>query len=159
MENCIFCKKYEEKKEIIYENKFFYSQFDIFPVSPGHVEVIPIRHVVSLADLTEKEWENLLPAIKSTMNVIIKTNLFDLYQKIIENPINEKSKYFCEKMIKHPKINLPPDAYNHGINDGREAGRTVDHLHWHIIPRHLGDVDDPTGGVRGVIPWAMNYKK
>ncbi len=159
MENCIFCKKYKEKKEVIYENKFFYSQFDKFPVSPGHSEVIPIRHVISLTELTEEEWQKLLPAIKSTMNIITKTNLVELYHKILENPLNEKSTYFCKKMLKHPSINLSPDAYNHGVNDGREAGRTVDHLHWHIIPRYKSDIDDPTGGVRGVIPWAMNYKK
>jgi len=45
-----------------------------------------------------------------------------------------------------------PDAYNIGINDGVEAGRTIHHLHIHIIPRYKGDVDDPRGGVRHIIP-------
>lgn len=52
-----------------------------------------------------------------------------------------------------------PDAYNHGINDGIAAGRTVPHLHWHIIPRFQGDVDDPTGGVRYIFPDKANYRK
>jgi len=43
-------------------------------------------------------------------------------------------------------------GYNIGINAGRSAGQTVMHLHVHVIPRFDGDVDDPTGGVRGVIP-------
>lgn len=45
-----------------------------------------------------------------------------------------------------------PNGYNIGINEGRAAGRTIDHAHIHIIPRYDGDMDDPRGGVRGVIP-------
>ena len=44
-----------------------------------------------------------------------------------------------------------PDSYNIGINDGRQAGRTVDHLHVHIIPRYEGDVENPRGGVRNLL--------
>lgn len=52
-----------------------------------------------------------------------------------------------------------PDAYNVGLNDGKCAGQTIFHLHIHIIPRYLGDVKDPTGGVRNVIPEKGNYLK
>lgn len=45
-----------------------------------------------------------------------------------------------------------PDGYDFGVNDGRAAGRTVDHLHIHVIPRYWGDVPDPRGGVRNIIP-------
>ncbi len=158
MGECVFCKKYQDKKEIIFENEYFWAQFDLFPVSPGHAEVIPIRHVVSLEDLTSDEWKWLKYAIISTMGKIETRDLIDFYSYILKNPINEKSKEFCEKMLKHPKINWRPNAYNHGINDGKAAGRTVDHFHWHIIPRYEGDVENPRGGVRGVIPWAMDYK-
>lgn len=44
------------------------------------------------------------------------------------------------------------DGWTIGVNEGRAAGRTVDHVHMHLIPRRLGDVEDPRGGVRGVIP-------
>lgn len=50
-----------------------------------------------------------------------------------------------------------PDGYNLGINDGICSGQTVMHVHLHLIPRHKGDVDDPTGGVRGVIPDKKTY--
>jgi diadenosine tetraphosphate (Ap4A) HIT family hydrolase len=52
-----------------------------------------------------------------------------------------------------------PAGYNIGVNVGREAGQTVDHLHVHVIPRYQGDVPDPTGGVRNVIPSRGNYLK
>ncbi|QFU85876.1 HIT family protein [Amycolatopsis sp. YIM 10] len=45
-----------------------------------------------------------------------------------------------------------PAGYTIGVNEGRAAGRTIDHLHIHLIPRHEGDVPDPRGGVRGVLP-------
>jgi len=50
-----------------------------------------------------------------------------------------------------------PDGFNIGINDGAAAGQTVPHLHVHLIPRYSGDVRDPRGGVRHVIPDKANY--
>jgi len=53
---------------------------------------------------------------------------------------------------------LHPDGYNVGINAGRAAGQTVMHLHVHLIPRFQDDVDDPSGGVRFVIPERGDYR-
>lgn len=50
-----------------------------------------------------------------------------------------------------------PDGYNIGINSGAAAGQTVMHLHVHVIPRYEGDMEDPRGGVRHVIPEKGNY--
>jgi diadenosine tetraphosphate (Ap4A) HIT family hydrolase len=50
-----------------------------------------------------------------------------------------------------------PDGFNIGINVGEAAGQTVFHLHAHLIPRYSGDVPDPRGGVRHVIPDKGNY--
>ena len=52
---------------------------------------------------------------------------------------------------------LAPDGYNVGFNAGEAAGQTVDHLLIHVIPRYYGDVSDPYGGVRHVIPSKGNY--
>lgn len=52
---------------------------------------------------------------------------------------------------------LHPDGYNVGFNAGAAAGQTVGHLHVHVIPRYHGDVPDPRGGVRHVIPTKGNY--
>jgi diadenosine tetraphosphate (Ap4A) HIT family hydrolase len=45
-----------------------------------------------------------------------------------------------------------PDGYNIGVNIGECAGQTIWHLHFHVIPRFIGDVDKPMGGVRRVKP-------
>ena len=50
-----------------------------------------------------------------------------------------------------------PDGFNIGINVGKAAGQTVFHLHVHLIPRYAGDIPDPQGGVRHVIPAKGNY--
>jgi len=52
-----------------------------------------------------------------------------------------------------------PAGYNIGVNVGVTAGQTVGHVHVHVIPRFTGDVDDPTGGVRFVIPQRGNYRR
>ena len=52
-----------------------------------------------------------------------------------------------------------PRGYNVGINVGRAAGQTVEHVHVHVIPRYLGDVADPRGGIRWVIPAKAPYWK
>ena len=48
-------------------------------------------------------------------------------------------------------------GFNIGINSGNTAGQTVDHAHVHLIPRRPGDVQDPRGGIRGVIPGKAAY--
>jgi len=50
-----------------------------------------------------------------------------------------------------------PDGFNLGVNIGESAGQTVMHLHMHIIPRYTGDVENPRGGVRHVIPGKGDY--
>ena len=51
------------------------------------------------------------------------------------------------------------DGFNVGFNYGQAAGQTVDWPHVHLIPRRKGDMEDPTGGVRHVIPEKGNYRK
>ena len=48
-------------------------------------------------------------------------------------------------------------GFNIGVNIGEDAGQTVMHLHVHLIPRRHGDIQDPKGGVRGVIPVKQKY--
>ena len=48
-------------------------------------------------------------------------------------------------------------GFNIGINCGEDAGQTVMHCHVHLIPRRNGDINDPRGGVGGVIPEKRIY--
>ena len=50
-------------------------------------------------------------------------------------------------------------GFNVGINVGKTAGQSVFHVHMHVIPRRVGDIDNPQGGVRGVIPHMRTYRK
>jgi len=59
------------------------------------------------------------------------------------------------KEIVQEKYN--PDGFNVGININEAAGQTVPHVHVHLITRYEGDVEEPRGGVRGVIPGRRNY--
>jgi len=57
---------------------------------------------------------------------------------------------FIKEVKTEIDIKYAPDAYNLGVNDGRAAGRSIDHLHIHLIPRYKGDVENPRGGVRNL---------
>ncbi len=59
------------------------------------------------------------------------------------------------KEIVKKKFN--PDGFNIGVNVNKAAGQTISHVHIHLIPRYSGDVKEPRGGVRGVIPEKKNY--
>ena len=48
-------------------------------------------------------------------------------------------------------------GFNIGVNAGKDAGQSIFHVHVHLIPRRKGDVDNPGGGVRGVIPGKQKY--
>lgn len=67
----------------------------------------------------------------------------------------------CWQLLPEVKSQLEakfqPQAYNIGMNLGETAGQTVMHVHLHLIPRYLGDVENPRGGVRGVIPGRKEY--
>jgi ATP adenylyltransferase len=78
---------------------------------------------------------------------------FDLFQperNAVHALMEEQRKLIC---INDPSV----AAFNMGVNAGAAAGQTVFHCHIHLIPRREGDMDEPRGGVRGVIPEKQNY--
>ena len=83
----------------------------------------------------------------------IYSNYFDSSEEEVIglNKLLFKTKKYLDK-----KFN--PSGFNVGINCGEVSGQTVEHLHIHIIPRYPKDVDDPTGGIRCVIPNKQKYK-
>ena len=80
-------------------------------------------------------------------------SFFDLNSKEKE-AIFELLELEREKLIQQDNLIT---GFNIGINDGSDAGQTVMHCHVHLIPRRNGDMIDPRGGVRGVIPEKQSY--
>ena len=62
-----------------------------------------------------------------------------------------------KKELKNLDSNI--SGFNVGVNIGKDAGQSIMHCHIHLIPRRKGDVEDPRGGVRGVIPERQKYRK
>lgn len=90
------------------------------------------------------------PVSPGHMLIISKRHVPDFFATTIEERqalnelLNEAKKLLDQEHS--------PDAYNIGVNCGQPAGQTIMHLHIHLIPRYLGDMGNPRGGVRGVIP-------
>ena len=65
------------------------------------------------------------------------------------------------KIVKQQVVNKDESikAFNIGTNAGKIAGQSIMHCHIHLIPRREGDVDNPQGGVRSVIPKKQHYKR
>lgn len=114
--NCPFCST----EDTLLANTLAYARPDKFPVTPGHLLIIPARHEPNFFAARPEE----LSAIWSLV---------------------EEAKALLDAKFQ-------PDGYNLGINVGEAAGQTIAHAHLHLIPRYRGDVENPRGGVRGVIP-------
>ena len=121
---CPFCS-ISSDREIVASSKLSLAFYDGFPVSPGHVLIVPRRHVASFFDLTDEERTDMLILLGEV-------------RRIIESRFH-------------------PDGYNVGVNVGEAAGQSIFHVHMHLIPRYKGDVENPRGGVRGVIPSKKDY--
>ncbi len=75
--------------------------------------------------------------------------------------LNERELVAISAAIQKAKQGLEqefqPDGYNIGVNNGEWAGQSIPHLHVHLIPRYRGDVENPKGGVRWVLPQTADY--
>ena len=97
------------------------------------------------------------PVNEGHMVAIPKRHIKDWWETTLEERIAifdliDKAKELIDEKFK-------PDGYNIGMNLGEKAGQSIMHLHVHLIPRYDGDVPNPRGGVRGVIPEKRDYKK
>lgn len=119
---CVFCNQ----SEVIEENELAKVFYDKYPVTQGHVLIVPKRHV---------------------------KGYFGLFQPEL-NAINRLMRSIRERLMSE---DITITGFNVGTNDGVTAGQTVMHCHLHLIPRREGDMPDPSGGVRGVIPERQKY--
>ena len=113
--------------EWIASNALAFAIHDAFPVSKGHTLVLPRRAIATWWEATAAE----------------RAAIFELVDEVKRRLDADAS----------PR----PDGYNVGFNAGEAAGQTIFHLHVHVIPRYRGDMGDPRGGVRGVIPSKQSY--
>jgi diadenosine tetraphosphate (Ap4A) HIT family hydrolase len=102
---------------------------DGFPVTRGHTLIVPRRHEADFLALTDEETADMW----------------------------RLARLVCEEL--KAREGVAADAFNIGINTGPAAGQTVPHAHLHVIPRHVGDTDDPRGGVRWIVPSKARYWK
>ena len=78
--------------------------------------------------------------------------------------LNNEENIELNQILKDQKMELKDldsniSGFNVGVNIGKDAGQSIMHCHIHLIPRRKGDVEDPRGGVRGVIPERQKYRK
>jgi diadenosine tetraphosphate (Ap4A) HIT family hydrolase len=123
--DCPFCARVAAGADIIQARAAAVAFPDNFPVSEGHVLVVPRRHLARVEDLDADEWAEVFALVREV----------------------------CLELSSHEGV----DGVNLGVNSGLAAGQTVDHAHVHVIPRRVGDVPDPRGGVRRVIPHRADY--
>jgi diadenosine tetraphosphate (Ap4A) HIT family hydrolase len=95
------------------------------------------------------------PVNKGHMLIMPKRHVSS-YFELSEDEKNDIS-LLLEISKKHVDQLFNPDGYNVGFNEGIYAGQTIMHCHVHLIPRYKGDVDNPKGGIRGVIPNKQKY--
>ena len=120
---CPFCTLPEDA--VIGGNELGVFFEDRYPVTPGHLLIVPRRHVATYFEATEEEKRALWALLEEAQAHLARTR--------------------------------QPDGFNIGVNVGETAGQTVFHLHMHLIPRYKGDMADPRGGVRHVIPEKGKY--
>lgn len=175
-ESCVFCSVFDALREkegveegyivtdhgglyIADDTEHFYISYGLYPISPGHCIVMPKRHTENRFNLSEDAAIDLNNALKLAREHIENDNLKEIYRAMVDRPLDDKSKRYLRKILDSDYLEEKPDAYNIGENEGQAAGRTVPHMHVHVIPRYEGDVEDPRGGVRNVIPEKGNYKE
>ena len=81
------------------------------------------------------------------------SNFFDLNNE----ELNDLSSILKKERQSLLKLDKEITAFNIGVNAGRDAGQSIMHCHIHLIPRRKGDIKNPRGGVRGVIPSKQKY--
>jgi diadenosine tetraphosphate (Ap4A) HIT family hydrolase len=99
-------------------------------------------------ELWYARWDRF-PASKGHMLVIPFRHVRDCFDTTAEEKRSLFELIDAAKKIIDEKYS--PDGYNVGFNSGRVAGQGVMHCHVHVIPRYHGDIDNPHGGVRGVV--------
>jgi diadenosine tetraphosphate (Ap4A) HIT family hydrolase len=95
------------------------------------------------------------PVNKGHTLIIPKRHVSSFFELTIKDQTS--CMLLLNKVQKKLEAEFNPDGFNVGINIGESGGQTIPHVHIHLIPRYNGDVENPRGGVRGVIPDKQSY--
>ena len=98
------------------------------------------------------------PVTKHHTLIITNRHVADFFELTKEEMV-ELDEVLKKQKKELKKIDKEISGFNVGVNIGKDAGQSIMHCHLHLIPRRKGDVEDPRGGVRGVIPKKQKYKR
>jgi bis(5'-adenosyl)-triphosphatase len=104
-----FCNAEIVNSESVYTNRYFFVLYNIRPTVPGHVLLIPKRHVEHITELDSEEMRYMHAALKAVIPVLLK------------------------------EYDADDSSYNLIIQAGKYSGMSIRHLHMHIIPRNKTD--------------------
>jgi diadenosine tetraphosphate (Ap4A) HIT family hydrolase len=108
-----------------------------------------------LENNTAKAIYDLYPVQKGHLLIVPKRHIQSYFDATEDEILGIHQLIKQGKDIIDKKYN--PDGYNIGVNIGEYGGQTVMHLHFHLIPRYKGDIEDPRGGIRKAIPNIVSY--
>ncbi|MFG1948802.1 HIT family protein [Nonomuraea sp. NPDC048826] len=91
------------------------------------------------------------PAVAGHVEIVPKRHVASFFE-LTDHEILEAYALLREARSKLIKEYDTPDGYTIGVNEGKAAGQSIEHLHVHLIPRYFGDVKDPRGGIRQAAP-------
>ncbi len=129
---CILCSVRDNDKRVdslkIYHDNTLFISLNLYPYNPGHLMIVPNKHLTKFTDLTREELIHITRTIQG-----VQMLLDDLYN---------------------------PKGYNIGINQGKIAGGSIEHIHIHIVPRYSSELGyiDIVGKTR-VVPEGLNSVK
>ncbi|MFL2877361.1 MAG: HIT family protein [Candidatus Pelagibacter sp.] len=98
------------------------------------------------------------PVTKHHTLIITNRHVADFFE-LTKEEMNELDEILKNQKIQLKNLDKEISGFNVGVNIGKDAGQSIMHCHLHLIPRRKGDVKDPRGGVRGVIPEKQKYKR
>jgi len=117
--------------------------------------ILEEEKVIERNELALMFYDNY-PVTKHHTLIIPKRHVADYFDLTKEevDAMQELLHYQKEKLI---DMDSSISGFNIGINVGEDAGQSIFHVHMHLIPRRYGDMKEPKGGVRGVIPEKQKY--
>jgi ATP adenylyltransferase len=109
---CILCSVRDNDERVvslkIYQDDLLFISMNLYPYNPGHLMIVPKRHILKFTDLSKEEILHISRTIQG-----LQLLLDELYN---------------------------PKGYNIGINQGKDAGASIEHVHFHLVPRYASEL-------------------